>query len=123
LLSEWIGCGDFQDQFGGIEGRNKKFGAKWRKHLPKYIYSRTKERTIKGMIRAYAKQRKKVSDIDACREMQQVYEQKKRNVKKMVDYFTTTNLILKNARQEESLAVAPCLQIGIPEEPRHLTEL
>jgi Transcriptional activator of glycolytic enzymes len=92
LMSEWIGIADFHDQFGGIEGRNKKFGATWRKHLPKYTYSRT-ERTIKG-IRAFAKE-KQISEMDACRELQDVYEQQKLSVKKMVDYFTSTNLLSK----------------------------
>jgi hypothetical protein len=116
LLSEWIGCGDFQDGFGGIEGRNKKFGAKWRKHLPKYLYSRS-ERTIKG-IRAYAQQGQ-ISDMDACRELQHVYEQQKHNVKNMVDYFTRTNLIHKRkARGKLSGSAVP----STPTEPQHPTE-
>jgi Transcriptional activator of glycolytic enzymes len=92
LLSEWTGTGDFNDQYGGIEGRNKKWSASWRKHLPKYTYSRT-ERTIKG-IRAFAKERQ-ISDMDACRELQKVYEQQKFAVKNMVDYFTTSGLLAK----------------------------
>jgi Transcriptional activator of glycolytic enzymes len=117
LLSEWIGSGDFEDQFGGIEGRNKKFGAKWRKHLPKYLYSRS-ERTIKG-IRAYAKQ-KQISDMDACRELQSVYEQQKRNVKNMVDYFTTTNLIQKCKARGKQLSGSAVP--STPGEPQHPTE-
>jgi Transcriptional activator of glycolytic enzymes len=100
LMSEWIGVGDFNDPFGGIEGRNKKFGAKWRKHLPKYTYSRT-ERTIKG-IRAFAKD-KQINEMDACRQLQEVYEQQKMSVKNMVDYFTKTNLVSKRKARGKAM--------------------
>jgi hypothetical protein len=43
LMLEWVGVG-----YGGIEGRNNKFGARWRKQITCYIYSRT-ELTIKGI--------------------------------------------------------------------------
>ncbi|CAB9518618.1 hypothetical protein SEMRO_949_G223660.1 [Seminavis robusta] len=32
--NEWYGLEEFEDGFGGIDGRNKKHGSKWRKHLP-----------------------------------------------------------------------------------------
>jgi Transcriptional activator of glycolytic enzymes len=95
LMSELTGCGDFHDQFGGIEGRNKKYGPKWRKHLPKYTYSRT-ERTIKG-IRGYAKQHN-ITDMDACRQLQEVYQQQKCAVKNMVDYFTNELRVLSKRK-------------------------
>lgn len=90
LLSEWVGVGDFHDEFGGIEGRNKKFGASWRKHFVAFTYSRT-ERTVKG-IRAYAEQRT-ISDFDACRELQEVFEQRKFSVSNMVNYFKDQGLL------------------------------
>lgn len=92
LLSEWVGAGDFNDGYGGIEGRNNKFGASWRKHLTSYIYSRT-ERTVKG-IRAFAEQRN-ISDFDACRELQEVYEQQRWSVSNMVNYFNSSGLLTK----------------------------
>lgn len=92
LLSEWIGVGDFHDEFGGIEGRNNKFGASWRKHLVAFTYSRT-ERTVKG-IRAYAEQRD-INEFDACRELQEVYEQRKFSVSNMVNYFMEQGLLTK----------------------------
>lgn len=42
MWCEWHGTGRFADDVGGIKGRNKLFGAKWRKHLEVQHYSRTK---------------------------------------------------------------------------------
>lgn len=42
MWDEWNGTGRFADDDGGIKGRNKKYGAKWRKHLEVQQYSRTK---------------------------------------------------------------------------------
>ena len=32
MWDEWHGLGHFEDAVGGIKGRNKQFGAKWRRH-------------------------------------------------------------------------------------------
>jgi hypothetical protein len=92
LLLEWIGVGDFNDGFGGIEGRNKKFGPSWRQHFSTYSYSRT-ERTVKG-IRAFSKQ-KAISDFDACRELEPVFQEQRCSVTNMVNYFTSSGLLTK----------------------------
>ena len=42
MWDEWHGAGQFTDAVGGIKGRNKQFGAKWRRHLEVQHYSRTK---------------------------------------------------------------------------------
>jgi Transcriptional activator of glycolytic enzymes len=103
LYQEWIGAGDFQDDHGGIEGRNKKFGAKWRQHLTTYVYSRT-ERTIKG-IRAYA-DRKGISAYDACEQLQEQYEKHcKCSVANMVTYFTSKDLLTKRKPRGKARAV------------------
>jgi Transcriptional activator of glycolytic enzymes len=39
MWDEWNGTGRFEDNFGGIKGRNKKCGSKWRKHLEVQHYS------------------------------------------------------------------------------------
>jgi hypothetical protein len=41
LWSEWYGLGPFLDSKGGIEGGNRRYGSKWRSHLPKAHYSHT----------------------------------------------------------------------------------
>jgi hypothetical protein len=92
LYAEWIGDGDFADDFGGIKGQNKRFNASWRKHLAPYLYSRT-ERTIKG-VRAYATENG-LSPYDACEQLQPEYEKQKCSVANMVNYFTAAGLLTK----------------------------
>ena len=41
MWNEWHGEGKYADSDGGIAGRNKELGSKWRKHLPTQHYSRT----------------------------------------------------------------------------------
>jgi hypothetical protein len=48
----WHGIEMFQDELGGVKGRNKQFGAKWRNHMEGQCYSRTK--CIVDAISAYA---------------------------------------------------------------------
>jgi hypothetical protein len=67
---EWNGIDEFADEYGGIKGRNKCYGSKWRKHLNKQQYSRH-NRIIKG-IENYAKL-KKVSDVEAVTQLNDVY--------------------------------------------------
>jgi Transcriptional activator of glycolytic enzymes len=107
LYAEWVGEGDFADEFGGIEGRNKRFGARWRKQLVPYIYSRT-ERTVKG-IRAFAVQ-EDITVYDACERMQEHFVKCKYSVANLVGYFTSVGLLTKkkprgkrNATNDHSL--------------------
>jgi predicted HNH restriction endonuclease len=41
LYKEWYGLGEFNDSFGGVDGRNKMYGSKWRSHIDRQHYSRT----------------------------------------------------------------------------------
>jgi Transcriptional activator of glycolytic enzymes len=92
LYAEWVGEGDFMDEFGGIEGRNKRFGAKWRRHLVPYIYSRT-ERSVKG-IRAFAQQQD-IPIYDACERLQDSFVRCKYSVANLVSYFISAGLLTK----------------------------
>lgn len=56
LFDEWFGIGKFVDEHGGFFGRNKKYKAKWRKHIPNSVHSRL-GRSI-AAIETYAKQQK-----------------------------------------------------------------
>jgi ribosome assembly protein YihI (activator of Der GTPase) len=49
---EWFGLEEFEDEYGGINGRNKMFKAKWRQHLNGTSYSKVSQ-LIKG-VNAYA---------------------------------------------------------------------
>jgi hypothetical protein len=40
LYKEWYGLGEFDDSFGGVDGRNKMYGSKWRSHIDHEHYSR-----------------------------------------------------------------------------------
>jgi hypothetical protein len=40
LYKEWYGLGEFDDSFGGVDGRNKMYGSKWRSHIDCQYYSR-----------------------------------------------------------------------------------
>ena len=49
LWDEWYGINAFHDQEGGVAGRDKKYGKKWRKGVVSpHHYSRT-SRTIAGI--------------------------------------------------------------------------
>ena len=56
LWESWHGTGNHHCQHGGIAGRNKKFRAKWQKHIPAAHYSCCC-RTVKA-IETYANQYK-----------------------------------------------------------------
>lgn len=96
LYDEWMGIGEFLDEYGGIEGRNKTHGARWRKHITPHIYSRT-ARTVDG-IRAFAEEQG--MDIhDACATLQTHYEARKCSVANMVKYFMEINILDKKMRR------------------------
>jgi hypothetical protein len=40
LYKEKYGLGEFDDSFGGVDGRNKMYGSKWRSHIDRQHYSR-----------------------------------------------------------------------------------
>jgi hypothetical protein len=40
LCKEWYGHDEFDDDFGGVDGRSKMNGCKWRTHIDRQHYSR-----------------------------------------------------------------------------------
>lgn len=48
VWKEWFGLDEYYDEFGGIDGRNKLHGTKWRKHLNGTSYSKVSQ-LIKGI--------------------------------------------------------------------------
>ena len=70
MWDEWHGVGHFEDAVGGIKGRNKQFGAKWRRHLEGQHYSRTKH--IVEAIAKYAEDNK-LKIREACAIMNDWY--------------------------------------------------
>ncbi|CAB9528452.1 Transcriptional activator of glycolytic enzymes [Seminavis robusta] len=100
MLDEWIGRADFQDELGGVEGREQQWKNKWRLHwsaAQSAHYSRTKA-IITG-IRAYGKLHS-MSEDDACAALQDTYKKQcKCYVSKMKDYMQENNLTEKKARR------------------------
>jgi len=70
VYEEWHGLGDFDDGMGGVAGRDKKFGTKWRKHVESNHYSRSKG--VVAAIEEYSKQ-KRILPAGACSELQMSY--------------------------------------------------
>jgi hypothetical protein len=74
LVHEWFGTGDYYDEYGGINGRNNLFKARWKKHccINQMQYSRTM-RTIHA-VEEYAR-RNNIDKYIAAEQLQQRYEQ------------------------------------------------
>ena len=82
LYNEWHGFDLFQDSYDGVIGREKRFGAKWRKGLvsPQH-FSRT-QRVIAG-IREYAAHNK-MQPFEAVLVLQKEFEDCKNSVSNFV---------------------------------------
>jgi hypothetical protein len=81
VWKEWFGLDEFADEFGGINGRNKLHGSKWRKHLNGTTLSKVSQ-LIKG-INAYAVERK-VQPEDVIEEWEGIFTASKNSVCNMV---------------------------------------
>jgi hypothetical protein len=82
IWDEWHRVGKFPDAEGGIEGRNKAYGCKWRKHIYGQKYYRTS--CIVEAITAYARNKNIKPPPSACQAMNLWYLECKRSVEKMV---------------------------------------
>ena len=91
LYAEWTGTDAFNDGFGGVEGRNRLFKAKWRKHIDPTLHSNTK-RAVDG-IRNFAK-REKFEIIQACISLQHHFVQCNCCVGKFVVVLQKMGLVL-----------------------------
>lgn len=95
VYSEWKGLGAFEDEYGGIAGRDalfKKQGASWRQHLNGMHYSRTK-RTVEA-IEAFAEQ-ENISPAQACTLLQTAFEASKCSVGNFVKHCQGIGLLSK----------------------------
>jgi hypothetical protein len=107
LIHEWFGTGDFYDEFGGVEGRNKSFKTQWRKNcgMNAMQYSRT-ERTVRA-VEEYA--RKEKCDIyKAAEQLQRIYAVDcKKSVTNFVSWAQQQNYIpKKKSRGKKAAATA-----------------
>jgi len=89
MWNEWHGLQDFEDKFGGIVGRNKLYGKKWRGHLNYQQYSRT-SRIIKA-IKKHSEEGGNLADMDEW------YRNANCSLPNYVEVLQTKGLIPKKA--------------------------
>jgi len=90
LVEEWYGKGCFEDEFGGIEGREKAFKGKWRKKVPGAHFSRTR-RVVVGLEKYAADNGVDISA--AARHFQGKYEEMSHSVANLVTFFQSECLL------------------------------
>ena len=105
VWDEWHGIGKFADEYNGIDGRNKLFKAKWRKHLNGMLYSRT-SRLIKALDDFASSQLKSVRECIA--ELEPLFATQKHSVANMVDYFKQQGIIGKKRSRGKQSATRGC---------------
>ena len=92
LIDEWRGEGLFDDGTGGIKGRDKAHGTKWRQHINKQHYSRTKRVAI--ALEEHARNNNR-NVKEVCHEFQKTYEELSCSVANLVRAFQEQGLIQK----------------------------
>jgi hypothetical protein len=98
LIREWYGTDEFFDDFGGIEGRNKKHGNKWKKrcNIHPMHFSRT-QRTVKAVLQ-YA-QNHNTTKEEAAMELDTYYQLADRSVGKFVLWAQSEGLIVTREKR------------------------
>ena len=97
LWNSWHGCGQHHCQHGGVIGRNKKFGAKWRKHIPPAHYSRCC-RSVKA-IEAYAKD-KRIKVEEAVAHLDPIFQEEcGKSVYNFVEKMQEQGMLKKAAKR------------------------
>jgi hypothetical protein len=90
VWDEWHGLGDFSDPLGGVEGRNARYGPRWRKHINGMAYSRFM-RTVQA-IKAYSEEQG-MDTFDACAELQGKFLECKLSLGKFVEVCKANHLL------------------------------
>ena len=95
LYNECCGLDRFHDPHGGMCGRDKSFGSKWRRHMSgreKAHYSRTR-RTL-AAVESFAAQHK-IEPLEACVALQVACESSRCSVANFVKYCQGEGLLTK----------------------------
>ena len=94
VMSEWYGIGEFQDKYGGVDGRIKRYKStsRWRKKCGIHAmhFSRT-QRTVKT-INDYAKKESMTME-QACAALQPQFESCEKSVANFVKLAQTLGLL------------------------------
>jgi hypothetical protein len=81
VWNEWFGLEEYADEYGGINGRNKMHGSKWRKHLECTSYPKVAQ-LIKGINAFALDNQQQLEEIIA--EWEGIFTASKRSVNNMV---------------------------------------
>jgi hypothetical protein len=92
LYKEWYGLGEFDDSFGGVDGRNKMYGSKWRSHIDRQHYSRAMR--VVQAIDVTAKANGS-SWREAVNELEPVFQEANKSVANMVKKLQEKGIISK----------------------------
>jgi hypothetical protein len=106
IWDEWHGIGQYPNSEGGIKGRNKAHGSKWRKHLNAQHYSHTY--CVVDAIKTFTSQENIKASPFACEVMNLWYIDCKMSVGNMVTKCQEMGLIPKKAHrgQKQSLSLS-----------------
>ena len=96
LYNEWFGLDKYADEYGGICGRNLKFGKAWRRHLNGQQYSRT-SRIVEG-IEKYA-DNKIMGPADAISCLEKDYVASGMSIAKLVRKWQQDGLLPKGKKR------------------------
>ena len=109
LWDAWYGVNSNHCAYGGVEGRNKKFGAKWRKHIPPAHYSRCC-RTIKA-IQKFALEKHQRNE-DAIETLESMFHECSYSVYNFVDVMQEKGYLKKAAKRgKQAIATASAEEI------------
>jgi hypothetical protein len=94
MWEEWHGIDDFADGYGGVAGRDKRYGNKWRKHLDNNSYSRNK-RIIAG-IQKHSENNRQNPLISIETQLDNIFKNHCNcSPQRMVNYMQDTGLVPK----------------------------
>jgi len=111
VYEEWYGLGDFDDGMGGVAGRDKKFGNKWRKHVESNHYSRSKG--VVAAIEECSKQ-KRILPADACSELQMSYLAVKCSIGLFRSHCQNIGLLPKGKRRGRKSKNTSNVSVAVP---------
>lgn len=106
LYEQWYGEGDFDDGIGGIAGRDKRYGPKWRKGIiaPKQ-FSRMK--MIMQGIRSIREAEMDLDDRDAVRDLEPKFKELKYSITNMAKYLQEAGHVKKQSPRGKSKRPSP----------------
>jgi len=95
VYNEWYGLDSFYDIYGGIDGREKRFGTSWRKHtVSSHLFSRTK-RCIIG-INQFARENN-MTPMESVATLEETFAECNFSIYNLVQKLKTRGLVMTKA--------------------------